>query len=559
MFIKEETIQVQLPIKEKLFQLDMEGPTEDMNGNVSYPSNDEEGELSNARENMGVAAFIIRSLALWGRSIIYHFQGGRDRDPHQIWEPESQFADLKKQTEDFVATLPESLRFTQENLNAHETEGLANQFIFLHITSQQNILLLNQNAVQGPRSGRPRIDPPRDFVIQASEMAFDAAKRISEFLRAADLYPVTAPFTGYCAFLSSTVQMTAAFSKDEAIASLAKENLATNVRYLTKMKRYWGTFHWTSEQLKKQFRACADAAKRGNYTCGLNTITQYGDWFDRYPHGVSQSDFEDPAVAIKKEKGDDAVLEHKSDLHTVEQFFHTITPAQPTDAAKNKRKKKAAPAAVSALPSNQPTSQPPPQSAPSPQQQQQQQHSPSVNLPPQSLQISDHAISQAQTHNQAYPHHFPSFLAIQQPPLYGQDLLFPSHQLGIMPQLDRQLVYGAYAGMGPHDINMSGLHAGATGAVESMSWDATSGPGAGLDGLAAMQAPWTAEPTSAWFMPFNMQPPDVGGEQEIFESLGLGTAVELGAGSYGMEMGMGPGQGMGGHDGGVMGGGEGGN
>ncbi|KFX88812.1 hypothetical protein O988_08893 [Pseudogymnoascus sp. VKM F-3808] len=305
MFIKEESILVQLPIKEDLFQLDIEGPTEDMKGDVPFPTSEEEGELTNARDNMGVAAFTIRSIALWGRIIIYYFQGGRDRDPASIWAEDSEFADLHVQAEAFERSLPELLQYTPANLSAHETQGLANQFLFLHITVQQTILLLAHNAVHCSRPGPPRPAPPDEFIESCGASATRAAQRISELLRIAEGYPLTAPFAGYCAFLSSTAQMPLAFSKDEAIATLAKRNLATNVRYLTKMKRAWGVFHWTSEQLKKHFKACAYAAKRGGSAGGAGVVSQYGDWFDRYPHGVSQGDFEE-AAKPSGESGEDA-------------------------------------------------------------------------------------------------------------------------------------------------------------------------------------------------------------------------------------------------------------
>ncbi|KFY08734.1 hypothetical protein V491_08412, partial [Pseudogymnoascus sp. VKM F-3775] len=156
--------------------------------------------------------------------------------------------------------------------------------------------------------------------------------------------------------------MPLAFSKDEAVAALAKRNLATNVRYITKMKRGWGVFHWTSEQLKKHFKACAYAAKRGVTTGEANIVSQYGDWFDRYPHGVSKGDFEE-AAKPSNESGEDAVLEPKVGLRTVEEFVHSIPPT-PTTAPvqegpkQNKRKKK---------PQQQQQPPPPPTSQPQPQ------------------------------------------------------------------------------------------------------------------------------------------------------------------------------------------------
>lgn len=561
MFIKEETIQVQLPIKEKLFQLDMEGPTENLTGDVPYPAPSTDGELSDARENMGVAAYIIRSIALWGRIIIYHFQGGRDRDAHAIWEAESEFAALKKQTEEFVDSLPDELKFTQANINAHETDGLANQFMFLHITSMQNVIILHHNASTPfpSRPGRlPRPTPPAPFVADCAKTAFEAAKKMSEYLRAAEGFAVTAPFAGYCAFLSSSIQMAAAFSKDTAIAAEAKRNLATNVRYLTKVKRYWGAFHWTSEQLKNQFKACADAANRGMAAGGAGMQIMYGDWFDRYPHGVSQSDFEDPAVRVKTEKGDDAVLEHKSDLQSVEQFFRSIPPTQPGDQKGKKRKTQAAAAKAGAvgagtLQSPSPLNQnalttPSPtvlqnQGHPQHPTTQQQQHH--LNPTAQPFTTVSHLPPYIPTTTQPFPSHLPP----NQTSFFGADpSAIPAHipfpyQLssGILPQLDRQLVYGAYAG-----LEMPGLDPNA------MSWNS---PNNGLPGLGIGEMEWAAQmdgdghvggegmnegatgggglESSAWFMPFNMQPPT--GMMDGSE----GDAFGLGGEAYGMGMGGG--------------------
>ncbi|KAL2123939.1 hypothetical protein VTJ04DRAFT_304 [Mycothermus thermophilus] len=324
-FIREETLKIPLPIKEKNFQFDLPGPTETLSGQVLEPLPEDQPNL--ARENMGVAAWMIKAIALWGRIISYLNQGGKELDPHPMWSPESEYTKLLKQTEDFLTELPESLVYTPENLKAHETDGMGNQFLFLHISIQQNILFMNRFAVSSP-SGHSLQDVPKSFVTKAGARAFAAANRISELLKDAESHFITAPFTGYCAFLSSTVHIFGIFSGNPAMEATSKRNLATNVRFLSKMKRYWGMFHWMSENLREQYRTCADAARQGNASDSTNSpIFQYGDWFDRYPHGVSQSDFLDPAIHKKKpEKGEDAVLEQKPELHTVEEFFTTISP-----------------------------------------------------------------------------------------------------------------------------------------------------------------------------------------------------------------------------------------
>ncbi|OBT76779.1 hypothetical protein VF21_04517 [Pseudogymnoascus sp. 05NY08] len=609
MFIKEETIMVQLPIKEDLFQLDIEGPTEDMKGDVPFPSAGGDGELSNARENMGVAAFTIRSIALWGRIIIYYFQGGRDRDPASIWADDSEFAGLRIQSEAFERSLPDLLQYTPANLSAHETQGLGNQFLFLHITVQQTILLLAHNAVHCSVPGPPRPAPPPEFIESTAAAATGAAQRISALLRVAEAYPLTAPFAGYCAFLSSTAQMPLAFSKDEAVASLAKRNLATNVRYLTKMKRGWGVFHWTSEQLKKHFKACAFAAKRGGIAGEANVVSQYGDWFDRYPHGVSQGDFEE-AARPSGESGEDAVLEPKIGLRTVEEFVHSIPPAAATPAQEgpkqSKRKKKTtpqqqqqqqpAPQPQTSQPQSQPqqqisshphhqgplsTHRPQPHPLHIPQQhaalaqQQQQQMSPhalshSPHLLPHSQHHQpQHPQQQQQQHHpqqqqqQAYPHTPSPAFPHNPTPFYPSP--FPPD---IMPNLDAHLVFSAYnaptaqrGGPSPSPgagmwspVGMEGLDPGmSTPSQQSQGVQGQGGGNGGNGGMAMGGGQgWMAhQQTSAWFMPFNMAPPDVGGGagEEAFLGLGLGLGGGNGAGT-GLEGGTGGG---GGFEGGMMG------
>jgi len=337
--MKEETIKIPLPIKERLYQSDMPGVTETLFGEILHPASPETGHVSKAEENMGVAAHMIRVIALWGRIINYLNLGGKDLDKHEIWDPDSQYAVLMKQAEEFDSKLPELIKYNPENMHTHEADKVVNQFMFLHIVVQQNVLFMNSFAVPRYPGERPPPKMPVEFLSNAATKAFESANRISHILRDAESKFIVAPFTGYCAYFSSTVQMSGVFSSNQSIAATSKKNLATNVRYLSKMKKYWGMFHFMTENLKELYRRCADASKHGQGTKGKNsTIFQYGDWFDRYPHGVSHTDYEDPASALKKEKGDDAVLEQKSDYHTVEEFFSSLSPQQESERLPNKRK-----------------------------------------------------------------------------------------------------------------------------------------------------------------------------------------------------------------------------
>ncbi|KAI5868067.1 zinc finger transcription factor 1 [Durotheca rogersii] len=553
MFVKEETVKIQLPIKEKLFQLDMPGPTEDLQGQIPHPVPPDEGQLSNAKDNMGVAAYMVRSIALWGRIINFLNQGGKDLDERPMWESDSEYSRLLKQAEDFVENLPDGLKYSAENLHLHQTEGMANQFLFLHISIQQNVLFMNRFAVSSP-GGLLNTDVPKTFITQAGAKAFAAANRISELLKDAEHYMIGAPFVGYCAFLSSTVHIFGIFSGNSAVETAAKKNLATNVKFLSKMKRYWGMFHFMAENLREQYKTCADAARQGtpaNDNSAASPIFQYGDWFDRYPHGVSQSEFVEPASFKKKETGEDAVLEQKPELHTVEEFFTQLSPPQsagegrenagPNRPSLMKRKPTAKRGSISSRGEQQ---QLEPlltdincASIPEQIQRIQQAHQQRAQRNYSRLggqtsgptSFHPNLIAHARSQNAAANYHALSPVSPvsvggyqrghghQHPAFYNPELLSLSlsNHAGILPQLDRQLVFNAYGGMDPSTIS---------GPEALMDWDALAGNGAGTNGghgangsngassedQEGLPAGFVAEPSSAWFMPFNMEPPELG-------------------------------------------------
>ncbi|KAK1595371.1 fungal-specific transcription factor domain-containing protein [Colletotrichum navitas] len=549
-FVREETVDIPLPIKEKYFQLDMPAPTETLKGKVPHPVSAEDGQMANAKDNMGVAAHMIKTIAFWGRVINYINQGGKELDPHPIWSSESQYAALLEEADRLLDDLPEFLQYSPENLALHDTERMANQFLFLHIAIHQNILFLNRAAVVTPESAAAQ-GFPRDFVTKAGDKTFAAANRISELLKDAESHMVTAPFVGYCAFSSGNIHILGIFSGNPAVEAASKRNLATNVKFLSKMKRYWGMFHYMSENLRNQYRTYADAARGGSSSKDATTVSpifQYGDWFDRYPHGVSQSDFSDPATQKKKEKGDDAVLEQKPELHTVEEYFTKLSPPRSVEDSSSrpnpsKRKSFAGKKLNMGVRAEGAHSEPlsteniaaTAQEQLSARMQQQRaaqgslgaQTSGSANFNPLGMPhsqgsnyhalspISPIAVGQFGQHHQGTPSFYP-------PDLLSMSL---HQQSGILQPLDRQLVFGGYSmeqgNMGHFDgIDWDGMPSSAHSASGTHREGARprphrggnpngmGGPGHGHpDSIAGFGS---QEASTAWFMPFNMEPPEIG-------------------------------------------------
>ncbi|KAF1985320.1 hypothetical protein K402DRAFT_334772 [Aulographum hederae CBS 113979] len=538
-FLYDRFIKIQLPIKETYFQMEVTGPTEDLEGHVQKPTAPDTGQLTNPKSNMGCAAFLVRAVSLWGRLVRYLNLGDKEKDEHDMWTPESTFAKLKTAVERFKKSLPDDLRFTPENLQNHNTERTANQFIFMHIVYHQTVLFMNRFALPSMAGSRPPENMPQQFLTEAARAALDSANQISLLVKDAMDHMVVAPFAGYAAFFASTVHIHGVFSKNPRLEAVAKQYLAYNIKYLSKMKKYWGMFHFVAENLKDLYRQHADSALRGISTApkdGSSNIFQYGDWFDRYPRGVSQTDFEDPATAAKKDPGADAVLSQKSDLQSVDEFFSTLSPkTSHRKAAANKKRKANAttPLSNDGAPSI--------QSQPTPPQDQ-------SNMP--QNMVMDPATSPYDTNSAIYaPHNFP-FTAF--PPgmaMPGQGSPMAA-QLDMLSALDRQMVLDSYAtgsdlaSMGPENtIPPPQLGAapapGGNGNADPRLWSADAAA------MGYMNNGNGGGGGSAWFLPFNMEPPSLEEETDIF---GQGTSA--GYGALGFDLGL-NGFGGGGGGGGV--------
>ena len=265
LFVGEQYIQAQLPIKDAYFHMEITGPTEDLDGNVPNPVEPGSGQMANAKDNMGVTAYLIRLVSIWGKLVAYLNLGGKDRDQHPMWAEESIHNEIKRATKAWKESLPDGMQYTPENLQNHASEKLANQFIFLHIVYNHVILFMNRFAlpIPGSRPSFPK-EMPESFIADASRAAHEAANQISNLVNEGMDHHVVAPFAGYAAFFSSTVHIYGAFSKNPTLEASSKQNLAWNVKYLTKMKKYWGMFHFVTENLRDLYRRHADAARSGS-------------------------------------------------------------------------------------------------------------------------------------------------------------------------------------------------------------------------------------------------------------------------------------------------------
>ena len=570
-FVAEPYIQVQLPIKEHYYQLEITGPTENLEGTYARIVEPDSGQVTDPKENMGCAAYIVRLVAVWGRLVRYMNLGGKEKDEHNMWSRDSGFAQLKASIHSYKANLPSSLHWSQENLANHASEKIANQFIFLHIVYNQVILFMNRFALPMPGARPPfSREMPQEFIGECARAALDAAGQISILINEAMDHRVVAPFAGYSAFFSSTVHIHGLSSKNPAIEASSKQYLAWNVKYLSKMKKYWGMFHFMTEHLKDLYRRHADAGLRAQQSNNpprpQDAIFQYGDWFDRYPHGVSGTDYEEAAPEVKREPGSDGVLGQKSDLQSVEEFFAKMSPpsraAASRKAARKKRTKSNDQSKESASASKQDQRQ---------QQQQQQQQQPQANTSQQQTQAHiqiPHLDPQIMPNNAPMTFDPTSMPATSGGQHFTQDMghdiaLLQAQQQrqphpDVLSHLDRQMVLSSYAGI-DHNPDANDVSTNADDMDFSDMMDMSNPMYYGNPNQSHLAGQgnnhgWHDQ-SSAWYLPFNVEPPSASGDDSglfggttfdfgNFNAAGMAGFGDLGVGLDDLA-GQGQGQGQG--------------
>lgn len=638
-FLNEEYYQIQLPIKESHFQMEVPGPTEDLYGNVPMSNKnslDNTGDAAaEAKANMGVSAYIVRGVVLWKRIVKYLNLGGKDKDPHPIWDTLSQFATLQRQITQLKSSLPDDLTYTPENLAAHASERLANQFLFLHIVLAQTSLFLHRFAIPTVPSRRPHHQAytaagmPKTFLSNSANTVIESGSLISKIIADSAGHTLTVPFAGYCAYAAATVHVWGIFSKNPGLEAASKENLRHNYKYLTRMKRYWGMFHYMAESVKENYRAFADAAMRMRGSSsnalrseilprrqgssggeGINipmdldtaggstnppsrdetpgadpgkhgasssagsgkTMFQYGDWFDKYPHGVSESEWEKSHLEYRREAGTaEAVMSQRSDLQSVEEFFASLSPPSKADdgpgaqrgkkiarrrgksVAENKKgvateagKNSASTSAGPSTAAGQPGSQAQPAA-------QEQAKSAMTSAPvvqpfnPADFDITSSTLYQTPQVGGQQSSQAADPFAFGDPNLpHG-----PFSWINTLPAIDRQMVFGAYTGNEPSNdpnldtatltnLNHDSPSLGNFGSTNP--WDQLDLSGFGYNDPLAGGTGMMDTGSSAWLLPFNIEPPSFGGGLEEFGNTALdgmdfgdmsGTGGDMGGGEAG--------------------------
>lgn len=323
----EKSLELALPIKEYYFQNEIPGETVDLDGKLLNPKPCMPDYIAKVKSNLGVAAYIIRLIAILGRVAKYLNLGGRAKDDFRLWHPSSKWQRYVKQLEEFHESLPSQLVYNTENLRIHAAENTANQFIYMHIIYNQIVSLLYRFSIPGLAMQRLPADQPPDFSPMGRVHAFGAAAKISELVTEGVKYRLVVPFSGYCAYHSSLIHCYGIVSPDTTYRELSTRCLSDNLKFLDRIKLYWGVLENLTEKVREHFDEYDRAARNGKLFGNIRLGPWlYGDWFKEFPHGGAHDRDGGIVARTPEQESADAALSQKPDLKSVADYMATLSP-----------------------------------------------------------------------------------------------------------------------------------------------------------------------------------------------------------------------------------------
>lgn len=133
--IRGDDLDIQLPCPEDKFDLAIEVQTGRIN------------QLERTGSDDSVLSRFIQLVNLWGEISKYSSRGGRVRDKHPPWHPQSDFYKLNEALEVFDSSLQDSFTFSRSNYFKHENHLDSSTFVLLHMLRFVSLIMLHREYV----------------------------------------------------------------------------------------------------------------------------------------------------------------------------------------------------------------------------------------------------------------------------------------------------------------------------------------------------------------------------------------------------------------------------
>jgi hypothetical protein len=247
--IRDEDVEVQLPMDEESFAKGLMKKT----APLIPVENDEEADSS---EDLGIVAYLVRILAVWGRVVQYVIQGKTRQRTTQPWHPGSDFAAIESALLQFESNFPKQHRYTPETLRQRvigdEARYYAGPWLIMQFIYHTAHCLLHHPVFPTLRLQHIWKKIPGAFLQRSSDMRLVHSRWIVRFIRDADAcgYELMSPFMGYCVCIflakyglrlgvAATVYLQHCHSGDEKIRNEAMGEYRTAIDFLTRASTHY--------------------------------------------------------------------------------------------------------------------------------------------------------------------------------------------------------------------------------------------------------------------------------------------------------------------------------
>ncbi|KAI9736453.1 MAG: hypothetical protein M1818_006187 [Claussenomyces sp. TS43310] len=189
--IRVEELKVQLPCSDSDFRFGHNVKT-----GYLYTEGSEYARDQNLDASQGLRIYI-QLVEIWSKLSQWSFQGGRRKEPHPPWDPRSGFFNLRKQFDDFHASLPEKLALSPFITENHINTRDLTVYIAIHTLYCLCRIVLHREYIpfiaigcdrpsgplDEPLLPKDKYDVPPGFWEESAEHIFKAAKDIMDIIR----------------------------------------------------------------------------------------------------------------------------------------------------------------------------------------------------------------------------------------------------------------------------------------------------------------------------------------------------------------------------------------
>lgn len=239
--LRTDTLQLQLPCRDYFYENNISVVTETLQGTMPPSIRVTGNSPPVQKEEKGTYAYIVIATILWCDVNKYVMEGFK-KETIPPWKEGSTYHALETRLQNLFTSIPKIYQYSRENLIAMDTTNQGTVLVHLHAELLLSLCYLSRSMYPfNYKTMKFDEPPPKSFLERAATNIMACANAqssmIEDVLAMEDFH--MAPFIGFGVFAVSSVHIANSFSPDPTIALAAKNNLATNLKFLVIMREYF--------------------------------------------------------------------------------------------------------------------------------------------------------------------------------------------------------------------------------------------------------------------------------------------------------------------------------